>query len=193
MTRVSFRSLKPNVTRNEAVETFRGRGPGAFLRRLRNGALRCVADVYVPFRLYRVEIANGAAAQRHWFALDAVNGMLDLYEFARVPDGARRLLVARLDAEPAKHAFSHVDVEAAHHLLLGRRVFREVDGDDFDGARALATLAAGADVHLHLEEAAVARGQHLGDGAVGLVGILDGESGLLQRLEVAAGLDLLGI
>ncbi len=78
MTRVSFRSLKPNVTRNEAVETFRGRGPGAFLTRLRNGALRCVADVYVPFRLYRVEIANGATAQRHWFALDAVNGMLDL-------------------------------------------------------------------------------------------------------------------
>ncbi len=115
MTRVNFRSLKPNVTRNEAVETFRGRGPGAFLTRLRNGALRCVADVYVPFRLYRVEIANGATAQRHWFALDAVNGILDLYEFARVP--------AALG-------------EARGHELLREKVLRAVFQQGFFHARA---------------------------------------------------------
>ena len=43
------------------------------------------------------------------------------------------------------------------------------------GARALAALAARADVHLHLEEAAVAGRQHLGDRAVGLVRVLDGD------------------
>jgi len=43
--------------------------------------------------------------------------------------------------------FPMVDVEAAHHLLLGGRVFHEIDGDDLDGACSLAALAPGADVH----------------------------------------------
>jgi hypothetical protein len=130
MTRVSFRSLKPNVTHNEAVETFRGRGPGAFLTRLRNGALRCVADVYVPFRLYRVEISNGAAAQRHWFALDAVNGMLDLYEFARVPDEAETTNIESGNRVPASLE------EAPGHELLREKVLRAVFQQGFFHVRA---------------------------------------------------------
>ena len=101
--------------------------------------------------LVRRDEAEGEVIERRRRAL----------ELARVADGARRLELAGLDAEAAVHAFAHVDVEAAHGLLLRRRVLHEVDGDALDGAGALAALAARADVHLHLEEAAVARREHL--------------------------------
>src|SRR5207247_2441178 len=41
-------------------------------------------------------------------------------ELARVADRTRRLELARLHTKAAVHALSHVDVEAAHGLLLGR-------------------------------------------------------------------------
>jgi hypothetical protein len=118
----------------------------------------------------RDEIARLDEAERE--VIERRRGALEL---ARVADGARRLELAGLDAEAAVHAFAHVDVEAAHRLLLRRRVLHEVDRDALDRAGALAALAARADVHLHLEEAAVARGEHLRDGAIRFVGILDGD------------------
>ena len=57
-----------------------------------------------------------------------------------------------------------VDVELGHDALLGvRRVLLQDDLDAADGAGALAGLAAGADGDVHLEEAAVARRQHVPD------------------------------
>ncbi|MBI1738400.1 MAG: hypothetical protein HYR58_04055 [Acidobacteria bacterium] len=80
----TIRTLRPNVTRAEAVAGFQ-RGWGGFLRRARWGALRSISEVYVPFRLYRVEIVNDTIPRISWFALDAVNGSLDLYQFEHKP------------------------------------------------------------------------------------------------------------
>src|SRR2546426_12535921 len=85
-----IRSLKPNVTEAEAVGQFSSRGIAALLRRARPGVLRCVADVYLPFRLYQVQISNGGNPQTRWFALEAVRCQLDLYKFERVPGPAER-------------------------------------------------------------------------------------------------------
>ncbi|MBI1750345.1 MAG: hypothetical protein HY234_00560 [Acidobacteria bacterium] len=78
-------TLRPNVTRAEALEEFH-RGLSGFLRRARWGVLRSIAEAYVPFRLYRVEIVSGAVPQVSWFALDAVSGSLDLYQFDHRPE-----------------------------------------------------------------------------------------------------------
>lgn len=90
---VAICTLKPNVTQAEAIEAFRAGGLAGLLRRLHTGSLRSVADVYVPFRLFRVQIWNGERCQSRWFALDAVSGALDLYEFERIPDSSEMVRV----------------------------------------------------------------------------------------------------
>ena len=85
---------------------------------------------------------------------------------------------AGLDAEATVHALGHVDVELGDHPLLGLAgSFSELDRDAADGAGALAGLAAGADGGVHLEEAAVARGEDVLDRQVHAVGVLDGDGG----------------
>jgi hypothetical protein len=78
----AIRALKPNVTQEEAVCAFSGAGVSALYWRLRSGPLRRIADAYVPYFLYRVKYAGAPA---RLFAIDAVDGSLDLFEFPRIP------------------------------------------------------------------------------------------------------------
>ena len=77
-------SLRPNVTREQAL----ARLEGGALGRLVGRPLRSIAEVYVPFHLYRVEVHNRARSWTSWFALDAVTGSLDPYQFERPPAAA---------------------------------------------------------------------------------------------------------
>jgi hypothetical protein len=54
-------------------------GSVGLYRELRWGPLRSIADVYLPFRLYKVEVHNGERRQVLWLTLDAVCGALDVY------------------------------------------------------------------------------------------------------------------
>ena len=78
-----IRVLKPNVTQEEALRTFSATSFSGLYWRIRSGPLRRIADVYVLYFLFRVECGN---AQPHLFAMDAVDGSLDLFEFPRVPE-----------------------------------------------------------------------------------------------------------
>ena len=80
-----IRSLRPKVTREEAVRAFLGPGPSALYWRLRRGSLQRIADAYLPFRIYRVRYHSAGRPHTHLFALDAVDGSLDLFEFAAPP------------------------------------------------------------------------------------------------------------
>src|ERR1700732_569857 len=84
-----IRSLRPNVTREEATEQFSS-GLGDILRTTAFGSLKSVADFYLPFQLFQVEILNGGKRDQRIFGLDAVNGSLDLYHFEQLP-GEREL------------------------------------------------------------------------------------------------------
>jgi hypothetical protein len=95
-----IRSLRPNVGQAEAVERL-GRGVAGLAGWLGRGPLRSVADVYVPFRLYRVELDTGSGPDTTWLAIDAVNGSLDPYQFDHAPDGAELVeLTTRNRPEP---------------------------------------------------------------------------------------------
>jgi hypothetical protein len=85
-----IRSLRLNVSREEAMQQFSS-GVLDFLRETAFGPLRSVADFYIPFRLFQIEILNGGKRDRRVFGLDAVNGSLDLYHFEQLP-GERELL-----------------------------------------------------------------------------------------------------
>ncbi len=80
-----IRSLKPNVTREEAIQLFSPREPAGLFFRVASGPLRSVADFYIPFRLFQVEILNHGKRDQRVLGLDAVSGSLDLYGFEQLP------------------------------------------------------------------------------------------------------------
>src|ERR1700730_5218721 len=82
----AIRTLKPNVTQKEAVRAFSAPGFSALYWRMRIGPLQKIADAYVPFWLYRVRYELGRTPHTRFFALDAVDGSLDLFEFPRIPE-----------------------------------------------------------------------------------------------------------
>jgi hypothetical protein len=86
MSRSPIRTLKPNVTQDEAVRTFSARGLSSLYWRMRSGPLQKIAGAYVPFYLYRVRYQLGRTPYARLFALDAVEGSLDLFEFPRIPE-----------------------------------------------------------------------------------------------------------
>ncbi len=85
----SIQTLRPNVSQDEALCKFSAMGLSALYRRVRIGPLRRIAGVYVPFFLYRVRYQLARAPQTRFFAIDAVDGSLDLFEFSNVPSGAQ--------------------------------------------------------------------------------------------------------
>jgi hypothetical protein len=107
MSTSAIRALKPNVTQEEAVRVFSGAGVSALYWRMRSGPLRRIAVAYVPYFLYRVKRAGAPA---RLFAIDAVDGSLDLFEFPRVPeerellalDGRNRLQAALAEERAAE-------------------------------------------------------------------------------------------
>jgi hypothetical protein len=116
----SIYSLKPNVSEEEAVRRFASAGLGSAYWRMRSGRLRRIADVYVPFSLYRVKYEIGSTAPTHFFAIDAVDGSLDLFEFTGVPAGAQ--LVALETRNHVPSALTNTNAEN----LLREKVLRVV-------------------------------------------------------------------
>jgi len=94
-------SIKPNVTRDEAIRQFSGRGLSGVLRKLALGRLHAVAELYIPFRLFRVHITNDGVSEEKLVALDAVTGSLDLFQFDRIPDGSETISVETRNCPPA--------------------------------------------------------------------------------------------
>jgi len=81
----SVLSFRPNVPQPEAVCAFQKRGLDSLYWQLLYGRLQKVAAVYVPFWLYRVEYDFQRARRSRLFALDGVEGVLDLFEFQNAP------------------------------------------------------------------------------------------------------------
>lgn len=99
MTRI--RSLKPNVTREQAIQQFSSWGLVAFFRQAVHGPLRSVAELYIPFRLFRAQISNRGLTEERLVALDAVGGTLDLFQFDHVPEDAEIIELETRNCPPA--------------------------------------------------------------------------------------------
>jgi hypothetical protein len=81
----SIQTIKPKISQSDALHKFSAFGPATLLRTLRMGPLQRIAQVYVPFHLYRVDYDLGREHQARLFAIDAVEGSLDLFEFPAPP------------------------------------------------------------------------------------------------------------
>jgi hypothetical protein len=104
-------TLKPNVTREEALRKFSS-GASARFWKMRVGALQRIADAYVPYWGYRVQYDMTGAVQTRFLALDAVSGSLDLFEFPVLPKEERLLSVQTRNHLPAA-----LTAERAEELL----------------------------------------------------------------------------
>jgi hypothetical protein len=118
--------LRPNVTRQEALRQF-SRGLSGNLRNLWSGPLRSVADFYIPFRVFEVEINNRGKKDRRILGLDSVTGSLDPYYFERSPARAeveemetRNCVPAHLDPVQARQ----IVTTKIQRVLFTRGFFR---------------------------------------------------------------------
>jgi hypothetical protein len=75
-------SLRPRIGRDEAIRRLHA---GLARRLVGARALRSVGQVFVPFYLYRVELADRGRRWGSYMAVDAVTGTLDPYEFDGPP------------------------------------------------------------------------------------------------------------
>ena|SRR6266571_6287887 len=114
-----IRSLRPNVTRDEAMQQFSPGGAVDFARSLLFGPVRSVADVYIPFRLFQVEIINAGKREQEFLGLDAATGILDLYHFDQVPPASHVIVMETRNCPPAR-----LEDTQATELLLAK--FRRV-------------------------------------------------------------------
>ena len=101
----TIRSLKPNVSREEALRHFTSGVQGVAAGVIR-GRAQSIAELYIPYRLFRVKITNRGREETRTFALDSVEGTLDLFEFPELPGESevveiksRNVLPCRLAAE----------------------------------------------------------------------------------------------
>ena len=77
-------SLRANVSRDDALQHFTT-GASALAARIIQGPARSIAPLYVPYRLFTVTILNRGRQQIHLYALDQVEGTLDLFQFPTPP------------------------------------------------------------------------------------------------------------
>lgn len=139
-----IQSLKPNVTQQEALRTFSGLGFSTLYWKMRSGPLRRIADVYVPYWLYRVQYNLGRAAHATLFAIDAVNGSLDLFTSPRVP--AADDLVSIYSRNRVAPSLQHSSAEA----LLRQKVLRVIFQQGFFKVRDLQLEIALQPLELHV-------------------------------------------
>jgi hypothetical protein len=96
-----IRSLKPNVSREQAIRHFTG-GALNLAADLTRGRVRSVAELYIPYRTFRVKITCGSREQSRILALDAVQGVLDLFEFPAHPAERELLTIETRNVLPSR-------------------------------------------------------------------------------------------
>lgn len=122
-----IRTLRPNVTREEATEQFSPGGPLDLARNLLFGRLRSVGDVYIPFKLFQLEATNAGRQERQLLALDAVTGNLDPYRFDQVPSSSEVIVLEARNCPPAlveEARATELIVDKYRRLLFQRGFFR---------------------------------------------------------------------
>lgn len=125
-----IRTLKPNVTREQAILQFSSTGIPRLFRNVAFGRLRSVAELYLPFRLLRVQISNRGLTEERLIGLDAVTGTLDPFQFDHVPTEAETVSVETRNCPRAQLADAVVIellVAKLRRLLYSRGFFRMRD------------------------------------------------------------------
>jgi len=123
----TIRSLRPNVTRDEAIRIFQPNGLTKLVRSVLSGPLRSVAEAYLPFHLFRVTIRNRGSVENSILGLDAIRGSLDPYRFDHVPTDRETMTVStrnRLAAVLAPEAAARLLEAKVRRVVYGKGFFK---------------------------------------------------------------------
>ena len=110
-----IRTLKPNVTREQAILQFSSTGIPRMFRNAVYGRLRSVAELYLPFRLFQVQIVNRGQTEQRLIALDAISGTLDPFQFDHIPTDAEMV-----SAESRNCPRAHLEDALVAELLIAK-------------------------------------------------------------------------
>src|SRR5438874_6446602 len=135
-------TLRPRITGCEAERLFSSGGLSGFAQRAILGHFRSMAEMYVPFDVFRIDIQNGTARDQCLLGVDAASGSLDPYRFEKIPDGAecievntRNLLSRNISCEQ-----SSATAEERVRRMVYTRGFGRVRRLEFNTELVLANL-----------------------------------------------------
>jgi hypothetical protein len=121
-----IRTLKPNVTREEAIRHF-SVGVANWATEWTRGPLRSLAELYIPYQVFQVRIRSAGREQNQTFAMDAVRGVLDLYQMPALSSDSeflntqtRNLLPVGLDKATAEEKL----IGKVRRMIFTRGFFR---------------------------------------------------------------------
>ena len=121
-------SLQRRMSYEEALRQLSARAAG--LRRWISGPLRGVAEIYLPYRLYRVTVDDRRLRSVRYYAVDAAAGKLDPYEFANPPALGESIAVETRNFHPAyldEDQTNKLVTEKVRRLLYSRGFFRVIN------------------------------------------------------------------
>src|SRR5215468_4748809 len=99
---MAIHSLKREMSYEKALRKLSAPDPLSGVRRWIGGPLRGVAEIYIPYRLYKVTIEDRRFRSVHHYAVDAATGTLDPYEFATPPSPHALVEVETHNLHPAR-------------------------------------------------------------------------------------------
>jgi len=101
VTAPTLKVFRARVSRDDAVKAFNSHGlrRWSLARNLR--PLRSVAELYLPFRVYRVSIRRGDTLDTRYMALDLLSGGLDPFTFDSEPDDSDTEMTITKNHPPA--------------------------------------------------------------------------------------------
>jgi hypothetical protein len=102
-------------------------GPAGLLFGWFSGQVNGIAEIYIPYRMYKVVVTDSHVKSTHWFAVDAAAGTLDPYEFPALPEADAWEEVTSCNVHPAALEESQtrrIAVERSRRSFFSRGFFR---------------------------------------------------------------------
>ena len=122
---MQIRSLQSVVSHELAWRRLSSAGASGVFRRWMTGRLLGIADIYIPYHLYKVRLDDRRVCTQRLLAVDALSGNLDPFEFAESPMQDRCIYIETRNCLPAQlsEAETHASALAKFRRLLFSKGF----------------------------------------------------------------------
>jgi hypothetical protein len=120
-------SLRHETDATIALRKLASPAIGGLLQRWWSGPLRGVAEIYIPYRLYRVSVEDRRSRRVQHYALDSASGTLDPYQFAALPESQEWTEVEAPNCHPVKveeRRTRELAIETVRRRVFSRGFYR---------------------------------------------------------------------
>jgi hypothetical protein len=120
-----IRTLKPVLERELALEKFSARGVSGLVRRCISGKLIGAAEIYIPYRLYKITVRDRIMSAVRFLAVDAACGIFDPIEIGNAPFDYHLIETRNfLPSEVAETDTQAIVLSKARTVLFSAGLFR---------------------------------------------------------------------